>query len=104
MKHLKLPAIILAPLLFATGCDTLSQDNRAMIEQTMKTTAALEKSVQELLDREKAMSEQLKAALAEAGAASQSASAAADAASKAASEAKAAGDKADRIFRKNLRK
>lgn len=79
MKYLKYMAVVAAPLLFAAGCETTSQNDKAMMERANEAKAAAE-------------------------AAAAAARAAADAANRAAAEAKAAGDKADRIFQKNLRK
>jgi predicted secreted acid phosphatase len=90
MKYLKYVTIIAVPLLFAAGCETMNQNDKAMLEKA-NTSAAEAKSAS------------MKAS-ADARAAAAAARAAADAANRAAAEAKAASDKADRIFQKGLRK
>ena len=39
MKHLKLVTVIAVPLLFAAGCETMGQSDKAMLEQA-NTNAA----------------------------------------------------------------
>ena len=90
MRYLKFVGVLVVPLLLATGCE----ERIAVLEQTIKKQA----------DTEKALMQKVDAAVQQAREAAESAAAAAEAAAKAASEAKAAGDKADRIFQKNLRK
>ena len=90
MTHLKFIAIIAVPLLFAAGCETMNQNDKAMLDK-VNTIAAEAKAAS------------IKAS-ADAQAAAAAARAAADAANRAAAEAKAAGDKADRVFQKALRK
>jgi hypothetical protein len=87
MKYLKYVTIIALPLLFAAGCETMNQNDKAMLEKANISAA-------------EAKSASMKAS-ADAQAAAR---AAADAANRAAAEAKAASDKADRIFQKGLRK
>ena len=90
MKSLKYLTVIAAPILFAAGCETMNQNDKAMVEKANANAAD-------------AKSAAMKAS-ADAQAAAAAARAAADAANRAAAEAKAASDKADRIFQKNLRK
>jgi hypothetical protein len=82
------------PLALAVGCET-SNDGKA----GMKNEAAM----QAQSDAKRAVTA-ANAAVAAANAAAASAAAAARAAEAAAAEAKAAGDKADRVFRKGMRK
>ena len=81
MKIYKYAIAAALPLVFAVGCET-TQETQAKIDQAISTA------------------NDAKAAAMKASAAQ----AAANAANRAAAEAKAAGDKADRIFQKNLRK
>ena len=82
MRIHKYAVAAVLPLFFAAGCET-TPETQSKIDQAISTA------------------NDAKAAAAKASAAAQ---AAADAANRAAAEAKAAGDKADRIFQKNLRK
>ena len=91
MKRLKYLVIAVAPVLFAAGCEmSLNKEDRAMLEKASAAAADAKTSAA--------------AAVAASKSAADTAQAAADAAKMAAAEAKAAGDKADRIFQKNLRK
>lgn len=90
MKYLKYMTIVAAPLLFAAGCETMNQNDKAVLDKANANAA-------------EAKAASMKAS-ADAQAAAAAARAAADAANRAAAEAKAASDKADRIFQKNLRK
>ena len=90
MKLAKMLAIVVLPLVFTVGCETTGQDNSAMIEKANKAASMAQS------DARRAANAANKAAA--------SAAAAARAAEAAAAEAKAAGDKADRVFRKGMRK
>ena len=90
MRYLKFVGALVVPLLLATGCE--------------ERIAVLEQSLAKQADMEKALMQRVDTAVQQAKDAAASAAAAAEAADRAASEAKAAGDKADRIFQKNLRK
>lgn len=90
MKHFKLITIVAVPLLFAAGCETMNQNDKAMLDKANSNAA-------------EAKAASMKAS-ADAQAAAAAARAAADAANRAAAEAKAASDKADRVFQKGLRK
>ena len=89
MKIYKYVAAAALPLIFAAGCET-TPETQTKIDQAVSTA-----------NDAKAAAKDANAAAMKASAAAQ---AAANAANRAAAEAKAAGDKADRIFQKNLRK
>lgn len=89
MKIYKYVVAAALPLVFAAGCET-TPETQAKIDQAISTA-----------NDAKAAATKASAAATKASAAAQ---AAANAANRAAAEAKAAGDKADRIFQKNLRK
>lgn len=90
MKFARTLVIAALPLAFAVGCETPAKDNSMQIEQANKTAMAAESAA--------------KRAASAANAAAAAAARAARAAEAAAAEAKAAGDKADRVFRKGMRK
>lgn len=83
MKFVKLVAAIALPVLLAAGCQTMEPADKAKLDSASMTA------------------NDAKAAAERAAAAAERAAAAAE---RAAAEAKAAGDKADRIFRRGLRK
>ncbi len=83
MKFVTRLAVVAMPILLAAGCTSTGPEDRATIESAVATANE---------------------AKAEAERAAAAAERAAAAAERAAAEAKAAGDKADRIFRRNLRK
>ena len=89
--------VVALPLALAAGCTTLEGDDKALLEKAAMSADA-------------AKSAAMKAAASSAAAvkaaemAAKTAQQAARAAERAAAEARAAGDKADRIFRKGLRK
>ncbi len=93
MKIAKLIVVSCLPIFFAVGCETLDKhwrlDSAAIkVAQDAAKSAQLTAN-QALQAAQKAASEALRAA---------------SAAETAAAEAKAAGDKADRVFRKGIRK
>lgn len=90
MKFARTLVIAALPLALAVGCETAGTDNSMQLEQANKTAMAAESAA--------------KRAASAANAAAASAAKAARAAEAAAAEAKAAGDKADRVFRKGMRK
>lgn len=87
MKFAKTLIVAVLPLAFAVGCETAGSDTSA--KQDKANVAAMDAA---------------KSAASAANRAAASAAAAARAAERAAAEAKAAGDKADRVFRKGMRK
>jgi len=96
MRLAKTLAIVALPLAFGIGCETPATDSAAttdyssQIEMANKTAMAAQDAAKRAADS--------------ANAAAASAARAARAAESAAAEAKASGDKADRVFRKGLRK
>jgi hypothetical protein len=90
MKFAKTLIVAALPLALAIGCETAAPDNSAKVDQAGKTAAMAQSAAER--------------AAAAANKAAASAAAAARAAERAAAEAKAAGDKADRVFRKGMRK
>ena len=96
MKLAKTLIIAALPLAFAVGCETPADDSGMMKEQGMKLDMANKNAM--------AAESAAKRAAASANAAAASAARAARAAEAAAAEAKMAGDKADRVFRKGMRK
>lgn len=90
MKFTKTLIVAVLPLALAFGCETASTNDGAMAEKANKTASMAQSAAER--------------AAAAANKAAASAAAAARAAERAASEAKAAGDKADRVFRKGMRK
>ncbi len=82
--------VVVLPLALVVGCATPESSDKATVEKASSSADA-------------AKSAAMKAASA-AAAAAKAAEQAARAAERAAAEARAAGDKADRIFRKGLRK
>lgn len=91
MKFSKTLIIAAIPLMFAAGCETAGTNDSMKSEMANKSAAA---------DAQAAANRAADAA----NKAAASAAAAARAAEAAAAEAKAAGDKADRVFRKGMRK
>jgi len=104
MKALKYLIVIASPLLFVAGCETVNQNDKALLEKASANAADAKAASMKASSDAKAAAAAAKAAAAAAKAAAAAARAAADAANRGAAEAKAAGDKADRIFQKNLRK
>ena len=95
MKFAKTLIVAALPLALAVGCETAGSDSSAM-----ETKAQIDKA-----NNTAAMAQSAAERAAEAAnRAAASAAAAARAAERAAAEAKAAGDKADRVFRKGMRK
>jgi len=96
MKFAKTLIIAAFPLAFAVGCETpatdasMTQDQAGQLEMANKTAMAAESAAKRAADS--------------ANEAAASAARAARAAESAAAEAKAAGNKADRVFRKGMRK
>ena len=95
MKFLKTLVIFAVPLVFLLGCETPGENksslaNKAAMQAQNKLAMQAQKAAKRAADA--------------ANAAAASAAAAARAAESAAAEAKAAGDKADRVFRKGMRK
>ncbi len=90
MKFAKTLIVAALPLALAIGCETAGSDSSAKVDQANKTASMAQSAAER--------------AAAAANKAAASAAAAARAAERAASEAKAAGDKADRVFRKGMRK
>ena len=96
MRLAKTLVIVALPLAFGIGCETPATDSAAttdyssQIEMANKTAMAAQDAAKRAADS--------------ANAAAASAARAARAAESAAAEAKASGDKADRVFRKGLRK
>jgi membrane protein involved in colicin uptake len=97
MKLAKKLMIVALPLALAAGCTELGSQDRAMVEKANASADAAKSEAMKATDA-------ANKAAAEASRAAEAARMAADAANKAAAEAKAAGDKADRIFRRGLRK
>ena len=97
MKALKYLIVIALPFLFVAGCETVNQNDKALLEKASANAADAKAASMKA-------SSDAKAAVAAAKAAADAARAAADAVNRGAAEEKAAGDKADRIFQKNLRK
>ncbi len=97
MQVLKKIALVALPVMFVAGCQTAPEVDMSMIEgaqaTAMEAKAAADKAAA-AADLAASRTEQ----------AVRAAERAAAAAERAANEAKAAGDKADRMFRKNLRK
>ena len=97
MRVLKGIALFALPVIFLAGCESAPKVDMSVIEGA-RTTAMEAKSTSDkaiaAADRAASRAEQ----------AARAAERAAAAAERAANEAKAAGDKADRIFRKSLRK
>jgi len=94
MKIAKLIVVSCLPFFFAVGCETAGQSTAGLDSAAIKAAQDAAKSAQlaanqALQAAQKAASEALRAA---------------SAAESAAAEAKAAGDKADRVFRKGIRK
>lgn len=94
MKIAKLIVVSCLPFFFAVGCETPGQNtaglDSAAIKAAQDTAKAAQLTANQALQAaQKAASEALRAA---------------SAAESAAAEAKAAGDKADRVFRKGIRK
>jgi hypothetical protein len=89
MNFAKKIIIAALPLALAVGCETAGE-NSMKVDQANKTAMAAESAAKRAADA--------------ANAAAASAAQAARAAEAAAAEAKAAGDKADRVFRKGMRK
>ncbi len=83
MKFVTRLAVIVLPVVLAAGCTTLGEGDNSKLDSAI------------------ASSNDAKSAAMRAAAAAERAAAAAE---RAAAEAKAAGDKADRIFRRGLRK
>ncbi len=97
MKLAKTLLVAALPLAFAVGCETpatessgMSQESAAKIEMANKNAMSAESAAKRAADS--------------ANAAAASAARAARAAEAAAAEARTAGDKADRVFRKGMRK
>ncbi len=90
MSPMRKMLIVALPLALLAGCETMGQSDRAMIESSNKSAADAKT--------------QAAAAMAAANKAAAAAEKAAAAADNAAREAKMAGDKADRVFRRGLRK
>ncbi len=90
MTFVKRIALVALPALLAVSCAELGASDKAMIEGASATAGEAKSAAA--------------SATAAAEAAARAAENAAAQASRAAAEAKAAGDKADRIFRRRLRK
>lgn len=90
MRFAKTLIIAAVPLMLAAGCETMSENDRMMVEKANTSAADAQAAAQRAADA--------------ANKAAASAAAAARAAEAAAAEAKAAGDKADRVFRRGMRK
>jgi len=90
MKFSKTLIIAAVPLLLAAGCETMSESDRMMVDNATKSATDAQAAASRAADA--------------ANKAAASAAAAARAAEAAAAEAKAAGDKADRVFRRGMRK
>ena len=89
MKLAKLIVVSCLPVFFAVGCETAEQ-NAAAIKSAQDTAKSAQLTANQAIKAaQKAASDAARAARA---------------AESAAAEAKAAGDKADRIFRKGIRK
>ncbi len=97
MKLAKTLIIAALPVAFAVGCETPATDNSSMMKEN---AAKLEMANKNSMAAESAAQRAADAA----NAAAASAARAARAAEAAAAEAKTAGDKADRVFRKGMRK
>ena len=97
MKLAKKLLIVALPLALAAGCTEMSSQDRAMVE---KANMSADSAKSEAMKATEAANKAASAAQAAAQAAEQ----AARAAERAAAEAKASGDKADRVFRRGLRK
>lgn len=97
MKLAKTLLVAALPLALAVGCETPSSESMGM---TQDQSNQLEMANRNAMSAESAA----KRAADSANAAAASAARAARAAEAAAAEAKAAGDKADRVFRKGMRK
>jgi hypothetical protein len=97
MKLTKTLLVAALPLAFAVGCETPATESSGMTtDQSMQLDMANKNAM--------AAQEAAKRAADSANAAAASAARAARAAEAAAAEAKTAGDKADRVFRKGMRK
>lgn len=97
MSFVKRIALVALPALLAVSCAELGASDRAMIEGASATAGeAKAKAANAMAAAE--------AAARRAEAAARAAEEAGASAARAAAEAKAAGDKADRIFRRRLRK
>ena len=96
MKLAKTLLIAALPLAFTIGCETPALDSGMTTEEANKLEMANRNSM--------AAESAAKRAADSANAAAASAARAARAAEAAAAEAKTAGDKADRVFRKGMRK
>ena len=96
MKLAKTLIIATLPLAFVVGCETPADNSGMMKENAAKLEMANKNAM--------AAQDAAKRAADSANAAAASAARAARAAEAAAAEAKTAGDKADRVFRKGMRK
>jgi len=96
MKFAKTLIIAALPLAFAMGCETPADDSASMQENAAKLDMANKNAM--------AAENAAKRAADSANEAAAAAARAARAAEAAAAEAKASGDKADRVFRKGMRK
>lgn len=96
MKLAKTLVVATLPLAFLVGCETPASDTSMTQEQSNQLDMANKNSM--------AAESAAKRAADSANAAAAAAARAARAAEAAAAEAKAAGDKADRVFRKGMRK
>ncbi|HEX9836205.1 MAG TPA: Lpp/OprI family alanine-zipper lipoprotein [Alphaproteobacteria bacterium] len=90
MKVLKTMLVAALPLAMTAGCTTLAPDDKSMVEKA----SADARAAQDAANRAAASAQQ----------AADAANRAAAAAENASREAKMAGDKADRVFQRNLRK
>lgn len=97
MKFAKTLIVAALPLVFAVGCETAATDTGMTQEQANQAEMANKNA---LMAAENAA----KRAADSANEAAAAAASAARAAEAAAAEAKASGDKADRVFRKGMRK
>ena len=110
MKLAKIVLIAALPLALAIGCETpasdggMSSEDAAKLEMANKNSMAAEAAAKQAADAANAAAAAAASAARAAEAAAAAAASAARAAEAAAAEARTAGDKADRVFRKGVRK